>query len=121
MGVSLFLISVIPFPVIFFFRFFRVILRRCIRLFLSRPILQFYATDSRFIIHQRMQRDNGTEKTAQIHYQQLIVRAGGEALRRNGIREIGKEIERVLEMIYNLMVHGHGTSGDVGQVFLNVT
>lgn len=55
-----------------------------------------------------MECDDSAEKTAQVHNEQLVVGTRGEALCCHGVAEVREEIERVLQVVYDLMVHGHG-------------
>ena len=67
-----------------------------------------------------MQRDHGAQETAEVDDEQLVVRARGEAARQRGVAEVREEVERVLEVVHDLVVHGHRARGDVGEVLLDV-
>ena len=89
-------------------------------LILLLTLFQFGSPNCRLIIHQSMKSNNRPQQTAQIHDQHLIVRTRCKALCQYRIREVRQEIERVLQVIYDLVVNRHFTCGDFHEVFLNI-
>ena len=67
-----------------------------------------------------MQRNHCPQQCAQVHHQQLVIRARRKALRQPRITQIREEIERILQVVNDLVVHGQRARGHVKEVAVDV-
>lgn len=67
-----------------------------------------------------MQRYDGPQEAAEVHDEERVVRRARKAGGEGRVREVGEEVERVLEEIHDLVVHGRGAAGDVDEIALHV-
>jgi hypothetical protein len=90
-------------------------------LVLATPVLfELGAPNGRLIIDQRMQRDNSSQEAAEINDEQRVVRAARKANSKSWVSQVGQQIERVLEEVDDLVVHGHRSVRDVDEISLDV-
>ena len=74
----------------------------------------------RLVVHQRMQRDHRAQQAADVHDEHLVVRRRREARRQLGVVQVRQQVERVLEVVRDLVVQRHLALGDLGQVGADV-
>jgi hypothetical protein len=87
---------------------------------LTLVFLKLCATDRLLVVDECVKRNDSADERGKVHDEKLVVRARSETPRCRRIREVREQVQRVLQVIHDWVVHRQSAVRDLREVALEV-